>query len=61
MINTSFIEKQISECEWSDLVWFNGEDNSGTPAYSPEEQAAMNLKKLNLEKQLSEIEEINNR
>ncbi len=61
MINTIFIENQISQCEWSDVIWFNGEDNPGTPAYSEEEQNAMQLRKIELERQLSEIEKINNR
>ncbi len=61
MINTIFIENQISQCEWSDVICFNGEDNPATPAYSEEEQNAMQLRKIELERQLSEIEKINNR
>jgi len=56
MINTYFLERQIDDCDWSDLVWFNGLSNPGTPEYSTEEIKQLKARKKELQKQLDNIE-----
>lgn len=57
-INTDILKKEIKACGWSDLTWFNGSFNKGTPEYSPDEIIELADRKNELQNQLDYIEGI---